>query len=458
MKAKLLNNLSLKLLSLAIAIVLWLIIVNYDNPYKTRTITGIPVEIVNEDTILSNDMIYSVVGNSTISVRVRAPRKTAEALKASDFKATADFKDLYTLTNQVPITVTCSNSRVTADEITLLQQSLEIEIEDIETRIMEVQPVITGTPSDGYQVGTVTCSPSSVRVTAPVSFLDQISYVGVPINVDGISQTMNQSVGLQFYNAGGRPMDVSEVEELSVSAENINVEVEILNVKSVNFNYHVTGQENVAYGYLYTGIELSQNSVEISGRRSDLADIVALSIPEGSLDVSDASENIVKTFDIRDLLPRGASLVDNENVTLTVTLKIEKQTTKEYTFTLSEMKLLNIPENMEIANTDSQMKVTIQGLSSDLDALADSEISLTVDLADLTAGMHSVNVTVTVPHGFTVVGSPTILVRLSAVTEAASETDALSADNAVGEAADTDASVPEEEGEVSPEVTTENRD
>ena len=69
MKTTILNNWSLKLLSVGVAIIIWMIVVNYDNPYTTRTISGIPVDIINEETLTKNNQTYTVNGSQTATIR-----------------------------------------------------------------------------------------------------------------------------------------------------------------------------------------------------------------------------------------------------------------------------------------------------------------------------------------------------------------------------------------------------
>ena len=49
MKKWLTNNLALKVISILVAMVLWLIVVNIDDPDKTRTFTNIEVQVLNQD-------------------------------------------------------------------------------------------------------------------------------------------------------------------------------------------------------------------------------------------------------------------------------------------------------------------------------------------------------------------------------------------------------------------------
>ena len=45
------NNLSLKIISVIVAIILWLYAVSELNPETTKTITDVPVEVINMDAL-----------------------------------------------------------------------------------------------------------------------------------------------------------------------------------------------------------------------------------------------------------------------------------------------------------------------------------------------------------------------------------------------------------------------
>ena len=51
MKSKITANIGLKLISLAFAFVLWMVVNNMENPTVTETYVNIPVKLVNADLI-----------------------------------------------------------------------------------------------------------------------------------------------------------------------------------------------------------------------------------------------------------------------------------------------------------------------------------------------------------------------------------------------------------------------
>ena len=61
MKSKVMNNFGLKVISLVVAFIVWLVIINTTNPTITKTFTDIPVKVINENVITSLNQVYEVV-------------------------------------------------------------------------------------------------------------------------------------------------------------------------------------------------------------------------------------------------------------------------------------------------------------------------------------------------------------------------------------------------------------
>ncbi|MBR3166564.1 MAG: hypothetical protein IKF16_10395, partial [Lachnospiraceae bacterium] len=279
----------------------------------------------------------------------------------------------------------------------------------------------------------VVASPSVVIVKAPQSVLDQIGGAGVSVDVSSMSEETTQHAALQFFNAGGNALDISGLTTLEVSSSDITVTVEILNVKNVSIAANVKGQDRVAKGGRYIGTTIEPQTVKISGRRSLIADLSQVQLPNDELSVEGASETVVKDFQYSDLiLPEGVSLVDSPEEVITVTMQIEKMRTKSISLDLSRITVRNLNEDLRVVNENATVTVSVEGLSSELDPLDVSGITGEVDLDGLGVGTHSVPVNVTVPEGFTVVGSPVIRLQLDGRTTEAEEAAAENETNSAG--------------------------
>ena len=95
MKKKLTNNLGLKILALFFSVILWLIVVNINDPVVAMSFSGIEVEIRNADSITSQGKVYEILeGNTKIDVVVRAKRSIIDSLSKENIRAIADMEEL----------------------------------------------------------------------------------------------------------------------------------------------------------------------------------------------------------------------------------------------------------------------------------------------------------------------------------------------------------------------------
>ena len=110
MKKIIFNNIGLKILALLIAILVWWVVMNIDDPLVKKTITGINVELRNDNDLTDKGYIYEVESGSLIAITVWAPESVAKDLKSSDFVAYADLSQLSPLTDTANITIECIKS------------------------------------------------------------------------------------------------------------------------------------------------------------------------------------------------------------------------------------------------------------------------------------------------------------------------------------------------------------
>ena len=83
MKNRLTRNVGLKLSSVLLAVVLWLVVNSITNPTVPQTYYNIPVKLVNTDLITESGQVYEVLDGTDVINRVvvRAPRSVVSELK-----------------------------------------------------------------------------------------------------------------------------------------------------------------------------------------------------------------------------------------------------------------------------------------------------------------------------------------------------------------------------------------
>ena len=73
-KHKLTRNLGLKVMAFIFSALLWLIVVNVDDPVNQQTFSNIEVTFANEDIITQQGNVYQVLDGSTVTAVVSARR------------------------------------------------------------------------------------------------------------------------------------------------------------------------------------------------------------------------------------------------------------------------------------------------------------------------------------------------------------------------------------------------
>ena len=87
MKERLTNNWSLKILAFFIAVMLWFVVVNIDNPIKQKVYTDIPVTVINTEVLAEEQQTFHIVDDThMISVTVTAQRKVLQKITSNGMK------------------------------------------------------------------------------------------------------------------------------------------------------------------------------------------------------------------------------------------------------------------------------------------------------------------------------------------------------------------------------------
>lgn len=385
---KLTNNIGLKLLAILSAIVLWMIVVNIDDPVVRRSLTT-SVTLENTDYITTMNKYSDILNaNNTVTFYYSAKRSVYDKLSGSDFKATADMQkieyDAKTGIYRIPVEVS-SNKSVTIES---KQLYLELELEDLNRKQFPIKTNTSGTVADGCALGDVRINSANVvKIVGPASVVNMIDTVTATINVDGMSTDITDNVVPVLYDAEG---NVIETTKLEMSVDTVNISAKILNTKDVALEFLTKGE--VPEGYRVGEITCDPVTVRVKGEASVLNTLDKITIPEDVLDLTDVTETIEKTVDISSYLPNGISLVISSDAKVDVTLEIEKVETRTYEIPAENITIQGLSDGQKAELTDDTIEIFVSGGVNDLDQLDEAGITGVVNVEDMSNGAHFVQV------------------------------------------------------------------
>jgi YbbR domain-containing protein len=409
MKEKIFNNLSLKIVSAVFAVILWTVIVNIYDPNTSYTFSNITVQLVNTQSLTEKNYTFEVVDGGKISVTVSGPKSVVTDLKTSDIAATADLSKVTAFTDYVDIQVQVVKDGQVLNNVEAVPRTsaLKLSIENRDTNTYAVNVNTTGTPANGYAVASTTTSPTYIKVTGPTSLVEGVASVGVNVDVSGAKGTVNTQSDINMYDSDG---NIIANEELEMSSETADVIVEMARTKTVPVVVKTSGTPS--QDCVVTGTSLSQTSVVISGQQEALSKIDNITIPSSAVSVDGLSEDKTYTFKLTDYVPSGVKIVSDSR--LQVTVKISKASTKTVHISSDAIKIENVSSGYNAVIEGTGIDVIISGTGTILENISATDITCNVNAAGLSAGTHSVDVSVSVPDGCSVSGNSSVKLTLSA--------------------------------------------
>ena len=415
------NNFPLKILSVFLAVVLWVVIANIDNPSARKTMSGITVNVKNGENLESMGYIYQVESGGTIALRVKAPRSVLNELKSTDFDVYADLSERATNSDKVKIHVECNKSDIEnqIDIISVTPEYLQISIDNMVSKELQLSLNVTGEPDKGFVIGDYYTSPGTVRISGAASVVDEITAAGVHYDVESMKTNVDDTVAPVFYDSDGNEVDVSKLE---ISRNNVKIHIDILPTKWVPVHYAVTGAP--AEGYQVTGYSANMESVNIAASSENLDKISSVDIPAGTIDFTGLTDNKVFEVALASYLPTGYRIVSSES-TLRVTAEVQQNIEKNVSLDVADIKVNNLDDGMKctIQNTggENSVNVTIRGLRENVDEVDSKVLGASVSLEGRKKGSYVILVTFAGSDKYEVVGNYYVNVNIMDETETSAD-------------------------------------
>ena len=410
MREKITNNLSLKILAFLIAVCMWLLVVNIDDPVSEETYSGIPVQVVHEEVVTDNNSTYQIVDDTQeVSVTVVAKRSVLDKIKSEDITAVADMREL-TLRTQVPIEVKVEGFKY--EKAYATPRNLQVQIDEEEKNNFPITPTTIGTVREGYVIAELNALPQKVTLRGPKKVIDSISKVMAEVDVSGLSESTTLEAKLVLYDVNNNVVDQTLLAN-NLGKEGVSVSVELFQIKDVPIKLD-TSEVSAAEGYKIGDITVEPQKVSITGDESTLSKISEIDVPAEAISASDLTQKYEKTIDISEYLPEGVSLVETNASNVVITIAVEQPGTRSYEVSINSIVVNNLSPDLEL-NYGSvvDLEIQVRGSNEKLDLFSIAK-KVSIDLKNYTVpGIYTVPVTVELPRGCSLVND----VRVEVVLE-----------------------------------------
>lgn len=399
MKEKLTRNIGLKILSIILAGILWLVITNIDDPIAQHKFHNVPVEVLNAEAITSQGQLYDIIEGETVDFTVEARRTIADNLTVNDFRVTADFEHLSDV-NAVTIDISCPGY---GDEVVTTEgkyQTMKVSLEEYSEKSFKVDIEQKGDVAEGYFIEEKTASPNMIKVSGPKGRVDRITDLVVEADVTGAKGSFHITGEPKVLDVDGVEIDASN---LTFSDNYITVNIGLYKTKTINLQITATGEP--ANGYIMTNVEYEPKTIEVAGDDEALNNINFVSLTES---ITGATENIEKEINLQERLPEGIKLV-GEDQTAVINITIEKLDTKAVTIWPGEIEQRNKSDSLKLTySSTAPLTIHVTGPSGEIADVSGTSIKPYINLLNYSVGTYTLEIGFNLPDHVSILSNPMV--------------------------------------------------
>ncbi|WP_034430013.1 CdaR family protein [Caldisalinibacter kiritimatiensis] len=379
MKKKKPNNITIKIISIVFAVIMWTYVMSEMNPQIDKEIKNVKVDILNLESVEQSGLVLMDPKEATIDVKVTGRRNDLVNITNTDIIAQVDVRGYSEGVNKVPVEVKGPDE---LEIIDFTPKQILFKFDQIIQKQLPVTIKTIGKVADSYSLGKFQLSPSSVIVKGPRSWVNSVNTVTITVDVNELSSDLNTSLPLKPINDKGE-----EVGTVEVNPNVVNVNVPILPVKIVSVEPQLKGEP--LKDFKITSVIVNPTVVKIKGRKEVLDKIE--SIKTQPVDISYTISNIKREIPLQ--IPQGVEVIgDAQNPVVRV--GIEEILDKEIKINVEDISLRNKQDNLgvEIIEPLQEISVNVKGIESKIQNLSSEDISLYLDLEGLTKGEYEVSI------------------------------------------------------------------
>lgn len=254
----------LKIVSVLIALLVWIYVIYVEDPDIEVTVDDVPVSYAAA--ALPSDLTLTECSVDKINVRVSGSRSEIMELENEDITANLALSSINESGEykNIKIDVTASNKKV--EIINASVDRADIVIDDVVSRRFEVKTELSGDMPKGYVVAGEDVSVKSVTVKGAESVVDDIKGAYIEIPCDGLAETTSIEGKIYLRDKSGKIIDKSHKFYKKVSLGEKKAAVYVTVGKTNMAEIVIKGAED--YG---NAIEVTPKTVEIyskSGNRN----------------------------------------------------------------------------------------------------------------------------------------------------------------------------------------------
>lgn len=369
------NNLPLKLISLIFAILLWIFVMDTENPIIEREISGLDIHYINKEVLANKNIDMSSTSVDTISVVIFGKRDKIVKLDKNSIVPKVDLKSASPGTQNFNVEVTSPDAEIFIKSIS--DTTISISFDSISKKKFAIEKVETGKMPENRILHHVEQEISEVELHGPKRYLESVDKVFAVLDMTQLNQSNEVLSPILIVDKNGR-----EISELTPNFKIQKFTCAVYKNASIPVNYEIIGE--LGSDFRIDSLEIEPKHLKVYG---EVKKIEALEKSDNKfiIDVSQVKESMNLAFsskllseDIRvDQLPR-------------LSLKVDEYIERTFTLTNDNIDFIDLNTEYEVdLLTDFGASFKVYGEKNEINALNSGDFKLMVSLKNLNIGEYT---------------------------------------------------------------------
>ena len=378
------------LASLLFAVVIWVYVLNVENPMREKIIRDVNLSFSGEERLNSNQKLTvkgdraEILSNATVVINV--PAKLYSEITAESITAELDLSGISTPGEHTVKVITRVQGSSDVSIVSVSPSEVTINIDVIRGRVLPIEVRYYGEMPDGYWHGGVSMTPASISLTGAASELELINNAVVEIDLSNTTDSIYESASIMLYDREGNTIDPSK---FTGDLPYTTVQMDVLPIKTVPIDVmgSLVGTDEIDSGYELTGITVNPQPTVTIASDQDILDAID-SVMIDTVSLSGSSESIL-LYAVNLLIPEGVQLISSESYN--VFIQIEEKYSTINLFDIP-IEVRNLADGLKADISINVGKILITGPLSVIDAIGKKQVTLYVDASGLGEGDHVMTV------------------------------------------------------------------
>lgn len=360
-------------ISVLIAIALWLYVVNVENPTGDKTIRNIPITIQGEDVLESRGLMISNMSARNFNLNITGQRNALLKVSEENVTVTLDVSSIteegdWALTCKITLPTTVTSGTVTASDNN--NYTIDVSIVKQASKTIEIRGEFIGNVAEGFQADEFIISPSTVTITGQEDHVDEVAYGLVSVYQENLSDTFTAEMPFTPMSADGKKLTDLNVK---YSTDTVYVTLPIVQVAKIPLTVDIVDGGGATSDNATVVIDPA--SIVVSGSAEVLEPLKEITLGQVSLDEILNEETF--TFPI----PLTSEITNESGITeATVTVTVAGLPSK--VLEVDNIEIINVPDGYTASAITKSLQVWVRGPEDVLDSISAYQIRVVADLED----------------------------------------------------------------------------